>query len=398
MLFTSCNNKEHQAEEKPIYNTPTQASAQIASPVPTQKSNNTKETLESLEKEYEYFVGFNGVTSTKDTPKSANSPFSNSYGKMRSIITYNQETDTLYYTNFEKDNFLYSYKEDKSELLIEMPVNFPNYSNGNIYFLSNSENLPGYYDMWCGKLYKYNLENKTIELLFDQNVYNLSVYDDYLYFSEEIYLHGDDLAYKLGCEYFKYSISTGLIEKIGDLLPFFYGEYQLSFTPRDEDGLFAINLISDIDNINLTGYYYYTNHTWADGALCIADDKFWFKCTLGLVSINLNNGETKIYKGNDEKDKFSFDYMTGIENFAVLNGELYVTSNFRLFRYDYESDKFISINPEKGLIQFIGVYTDGEYIYSIKTDGLALSNNHTSEIIKFIPGSDGSFEEVVINK
>lgn len=398
LLFYGCD-KHEQNKGKPLYNANQQSVSENQSI--SGQIDNIKEANDIIEESNMFSPDFNGITPTRETPKGANSPFANisTYGTAP-ILSYDEESDTLYYVNYggrfnkEKDNYLYSYREGVRELLVEMPVNYPNYLNGYIYFISN-ENTSALYAFTPsrpeGKLYRYNIVERTLELLVDEKVYNLVVYEDYIYYttSPDGDYDDDGNYIQKGWENFRLSTTGGKPESIGEFLPFFYGEYQLR-QGLSEENLRFMELVSEDKAVRITGNFEY----FMEQTYCIGEDKFWFTYSENkkthLASIDLRNGETMTYQHDSDE---------GIFTYTVLNGELFALSgNFesKIVRYNSEDEAFITVDLSERHAQPVHILTDGEYVYVQYQINAAKLSDTQIFLTRLIPSGNGMYEEEVI--
>lgn len=398
LIVTGCN-KTTQTGEKPIYKTNTQSSSvdSTVSEAPAAKTDdNTK--INNL-----FNPDFKGITPSGTAPKAANSPFSNitPYG-MAPIITYDEAADTLYYVNFggrfnlKKDYFLYSYKDGDSRLLIDMPVNYPNYMNGSIYFTSN-EDIKALYAITSaqpeGKLYRYDVLDKSIELLVDENVFNLVVYEDYIYYTTSPFYEQDQAGNDItkGWENYRLPAGGGKPEPIGDLQPFFYGEYQLKRSKAKEGNLYYMELVSEDKTVRITGDYKFYDQTF-----CIGEEKFWFqysdKGKTTIASIDLRNGDVKTYQAY--QDGIYSDVMS----YTVLNGDLYAISKFIdenvILRFD--SNDISSFQLSSKAMQPFNLLTDGSYVYVQYQIASGDTSNWRLYLVRLVAREYGGYKEEVI--
>ena len=71
----------------------------------------------------------------------------------------------MHYANHGRDNYIYQLKDGVSTLLLEQETKFIQILKDNLYFLG--------YNMFDGlhtNLYKYNLESKKLETLFEADI------------------------------------------------------------------------------------------------------------------------------------------------------------------------------------------------------------------------------------
>ncbi|MDR0947913.1 MAG: DUF5050 domain-containing protein [Lachnospiraceae bacterium] len=368
-------------------------------------------TLETSQKEdlipeyYPYDVGYAGIKAADVPHKYGNTPFANfDFGDMDRNICYVQETDTLYYVDYawtdddycDPDNCLYSYKDGIRTLITNLPARYLNFWQGNLYFLSNS-NISLFYNnlglLTCGKLYKYEVATGEIELLLDEEIWDLNICDGYLYYCTSPNM--EDYVLINAGDYCRMNLENGESEKTY-LRPYFHGEYQLQVSP-DPEKLFcvALELTNGTETVRLLDYGWYREKA----NYCIAEGKLWFvhndeERNMAFSSMDLTTGDVITYQLSNinpdaRKDFFSEDERIEVRSIVSLNGVLYVTLNSYLFTYDTELEEMIPVEGEFDVpigTVFWGIenlYTDGTYIYGY-ADG-------RDSIVKFRKLEDGLF-------
>jgi len=394
ILISGCN-KDSSTDEKPVYNVQSDSiSVSSSDPCCSEENLSGHENV--------FNPDFKGVTITMQTPKIISSPFANMSNQ---IVSYDEETDTLYYANYqgrfgnEDDYYLYSFKDGKSELILEMPVNYINYYNGAVYFTSNEDILAlyGLYPLRPeGKLYKYNLFDKTIETLVEENVYNVIIYEDYIYYTTSPIVDNELKIIVGGRLHFRIPVSGGEPEYMDDLRRFFYGEYQIRETYNEEKG-FLLELVSEQKTERITGYI----KGGIDRNFCILENKLWFNYLEGtkhqIASVDLQTGETKIY-GN------GFDYGADF-TFVVLDNEIYACEQNKnaVYKYNEENNEFVfafGSDPERSPRErkpgAQAVLTDGKYIYALTLDSSGDFKDWRNNLIRLVPIGNEKFKEVVI--
>jgi len=86
----------------------------------------------------------------------------------------------LHYANHGRDNYIYQLKDGVSTLLLEQETKFIQIWKDNLYFLG--------YNMFDGlhtNLYKYNLESKKLETLFEADITWMFVNENGIYLNLE---------------------------------------------------------------------------------------------------------------------------------------------------------------------------------------------------------------------
>lgn len=389
LVTSSCAPSEPTAtspsSQEPVYNTPPVSTAPTATP--TAKSSDGRTTAEILTEDF--LVEFNGLARTEENPRYGNSPYDLFAGYTDPVSPYYDEVSGLvYFVNhgLEKDNFLYSYKDGVVEPVIEMPVNYPNFYEGYIYYISNDSvfDLYGHNAYPVGKLYRYNIADETIELVLDRNIWSVAIVGDFLYFRDEfIYNEGNfDLSQT---DTYRLALSGGEPENIGGFQPFFYGEYQLRFIASDKTDEYgtvygSLELVSENETVRLTQDVIYSEFI----KYYIEDDYLWMRGltedAYARISIYLPTGETRFYTHPWENTVSQ----------TVMNGELYMVNGSReIYKYNNSAEfseyDFVKIEMARGEVRHYNslqmLETDGKNLYAYANNSTK-GESHTSVFIR----------------
>ncbi len=318
-------------------------------------------------------IPFTGITINEKSPMRGDIA-SNSKYMLTNLSPICTDTSSLavYYANYGGDNYIYSYSDGKSELLIEMPGNFLNYWNGDLYFISNGKNLPelnAYF--YFGNLYKYNIKNKTTELVLDMKINYLTVNEKGIFFEG----NEDNVTQN----YFL-SFDGEKPVKLGLFVPLFYGEYQVS-SVFDDETYKGLGLVSkDAGHLFLPdddGFQTELNKT-------IVGDFFYYydNSDAKVHSLNFKTGQTESYSAsseyyitNDEDGEIhNFAEVTSIDgeeqpkfaDYSVMDNQLYVIryDNY-IYKYNTDEKMFIPVYKAEKLKYFLRLYNDGINLYAI---------------------------------
>jgi hypothetical protein len=397
LVFSSC---KFQIVQKPtsdqlFYNAPTQYS--VATP-------ETQEVIVTKPNEHTYYpydAGFTGIEVEDIEHIYGNNTFTNLTFKEPNPhgFCYAEEIDTLFYVNYAHPGvnpdpyYLYAYKDGVSTLIIEEAVNYINYWNGDLYFLTN-DNLTDLYTQGQyihGKLFKYNLKTKEKEQLLDEYIWDLSICDGYLYFRNSVALGESRIS-----EFYRMSLDSREPE-MTNYRPFFYGDYQLQFDPHPSNPrMGALELTNGIETIQILNYGFYKI---AFSEYCINKGVLWFQYTDAeakqqFASMDLTNGEVTTYHFKwDENLNIPF-LLTSFDNFTVLDGKLYVLFGGMMAIYD----------PQKEILVPIPEYTDNmilryyNVLCEIYTDGTSLYayDWNLQTVHKITPNDNGTYENELI--
>ncbi len=375
ILLSSCNKTENQSIDS-IKTT----------------DNNTEPSIEIPDDilEFDYDIGFTGVTPTSPSPKSGTNTANNKSNFVLSLVCSDEESGTVYYVNYGQDDYLYSYKDGKSELVLEMPVNYINYIDGDLYFLSNGKDMPDLYMFSPGALYKHNVENKTTELLLDEAITELIVNEKgfFFYIMEEPVRNDDGSTFTPATPYFMSFSDNTPIER-GLYSPRFYGEYQLKRSFKD--GIFKGFVLNENGNeiIILPPI-----NTFA--CECIVGDKLYFNNVADktINSLNLKTGELKIFYSKSEPYMIENGVMTDIidiADYTVIGEDLFaVTENNYIYKYDEALSIFVPVNEYNPFVDghkiYKKIFTDGVDLYAIRTE-----TGKEASLNRFYLGENGSW-------
>jgi hypothetical protein len=388
----------------------------------------TQETSEKIDIRPEYYpydAGYTGIEEEQVPHEYGNTPFANiNFGYMDRNICYVQEIDTLYYVDYapvddeygDPDNCLYSYKDGVRTMITNLPARYLSYWRGNLYFLVNSD-VNVFYSILgnaaCGKLYRYDIITGEVNLLLDEDIFDLNICDGYLYYrtapvhGEKVVIKNDPTAPGYEAvellstgDYCRLNLDNGISEKTY-LLPYFHGEYQLQISPDSTNiSLAALELTNGTETVRLLDYGLYRT----SANYCIAEGKLWFvhndeEKNRAFSSMDLTTGEVITYQlsniNSNVRDDFLWDEASiTVGSVVLLNGVLYADLNSNLFFYDTELEEMIPVEGEFDVsigTVFWGIrnlYTDGAYIYGY--------NDIRDIIVKFRKLDDGMYTGEII--
>jgi hypothetical protein len=163
--------------------------------------------------------------------------------------------------------------------------------------------------------------------------------------------------------------------------------------------LVALELTNGVETKRVLNYGYY-NYQFSE--CCIADDILWFKYydeegNDQYASMDLSNGEVTTYE-----NRFKWDETISaprlwdeLENFTMLNNQLYVLNGGRMGLYNTQKESFDLIRNY--LVDILGgnynglgrIYTDGTSLYAYD---LIRQTVH-----KVTPNEDGTYTEELID-
>jgi hypothetical protein len=411
-LLASCSsgNPTEDNRNVPVYNTPmpvvTSPPLNVQPPADTNPQPTPAGRVEDTAI-YEFISGFAGINTHVPSPKQHNSPLALIGGHMQlTVICYDYDTDTLYYINrrgestifnWENDSFLYSYKNGVNQVVVEMPVNFPVYHDGIIYFTSydNLNRLYGWTEWYPGGyIYTYTINTGSVELYVPTMAYGLIVYDDYLYFFTPCKYEGEVRI----SDRFRVPLAGGEPENTGELLPFYYGEYQLKLL-TDASGRQSLVLHSSQNTITVIEYHSLTDFPfWVDFRdgrfFCVYGDYLFFRYLAGWVKINLRNGASALLS-HFNKDGEQIRIMS----IVVLENETYVKMEGVLYKHNYENNVFEPINISNfDDFRFMqNLQTDGKHLYTTISGSGSRGGQVQNYIMQISRTEDGQYEGKIIN-
>ncbi|MCM1568978.1 MAG: DUF5050 domain-containing protein [Roseburia sp.] len=391
------------SEEKPVYNIPSSWEEKEINPDTGETNSNETENAslgnadsDKEDSEIEELLGealfadFKGV-GKHETGSTNTSDFM--HNAMSSIVCSDKQ-GTIYYVNYGtyEDNYIYSYRDGKRELLVDKICNFVNLYERSLYFLVSETPPDSLAFSWGGKLYRYDLDTKDTELLLDEKVCNLYVSDGVMYFCDELRADKDEKT--SGNEWYSMKIGDAMPEKMGRLLPFFYGDYQLAYSNGDNwiTGLVLTDGKEDIPVINET-YLRIYSYTIVGGKLWIS---FRTEENIPAVAaVNLADGTHKIYPGTYTSARKSMGNVG--YPFAIIDDRIYAQAGSMIVAYDESQGYFDILMFDQTMYE--GLYTDGEYLYGLAFYG-ELYGQRTNAIVRIKPNAaqitlDSNLREVI---
>lgn len=364
-LFCACSQSQNASEaEKPVYNTDVSKQASQENDEVTPEDSKTNKLILS-----DVFCEFSGVGDCVIKPQKT------LLTNQKSNIICSDGSGTVYYVNYGtyEDNYIYSYKDGSSTLLVDKIANFINYYDEKLYFLVDDKAPEALPWSWGGELYCYDLKTKETSRILEMSVYNLLVKDGVFYFCSELLPEGE------GNRWYSMSIDDSTPKEMGRMLPFFYGDYQLAYS--DDDEYCALTLVGNSEEIVLTNKGYFRNGTFS-----VQGDSLWVNVYEGnipaVARINLSDGTQKLYKAEKTTASgFDMNLTTGM-SFETINNTLYVVSNSTVFVYSEGGERFEPLLNNH--FNFSHIYSDAELLYAVRFDGAPYSY-HNNDILMINP-------------
>ncbi|MCM1568829.1 MAG: DUF5050 domain-containing protein [Roseburia sp.] len=400
-LVCSCGKSGEQAsEEQPVYHIPTSREETVQTSMESsvesgigdgESVEGTKDDTSDVEvfEGEAFFADFEGVGAYETTAANT-SDFRNA---IMSSIVCKDEQGTIYYVNYGtyEDNYIYAYKDGVSSLLVDKICNFINFYEDSLYFLV-SETPPDWLAFsWAGKLYRYDLASGETELVLDENVCNLYVADGRMYFCDELRVGSDEKVY--GGDWHSMKIGDARPERMGRLLPFFYGDYQLAYSEEEKIG--CLVLTDGEEDIPITRESYLGNNHYT-----IIGDTLWLSArteegTAAVAAVNLADGTHKWYPATAYTPSGGMMVTNIGLDYAIIDNRIYAVSQSGILAYDENQgcfDKFVFDSTA-----YTGLYTDGESLYGLACYGIPFEY-HTNGIVKITPNpEDGQIGQITLD-
>lgn len=257
------------------------------------------------------------------------------------------DNEDIYYVDVasDGDGYVYKYSDGKSELFLEMYAASLNVYDGYLWFVSPQEK-PDYSNIApvYGYVYKCSLEDKSVELVLEEDASNLQIINDGIY-----YVYGDtqtpygvyEIIDKTAKRLYK---GSSIIDYGGYWVEYrYYGDTRENILTNGEK---AFSILQD---------------AFPDYS-CIDGDFYYFQSSVTgtLTRLNLKTGEVLNLNHDDEvypKAGDGWDFRCW--DYTVLNGEIYFTG-YDAYLYKYDGEKYVKYD----LFALSYLYTDGKNIYA----------------------------------
>lgn len=271
----------------------------------------------------------------------------------KGIYYFCNSGDTVYFTNFNDNSYIYMLKDNESALVVEKSACCLNYYNGKLYFLS-SDFDPADSLRYRGQIYSFDFENNECRMLLDKDVTNMLVTDDGIYYLQlesesdnsstcsSWIMDFDGTAskrnYSSNIRYGKY-----VLEKNGA-----YDIGQDKFTADKENGFIAF----PADKKPLK--------------YCVYDNMFVTMSHGGIDFLDLRSGDIKAISDSEISALFMGE-DTALSDFTIIDNMVYITINSSvLIRKNMTTDEISLIPIQEMPGETISdLYTDGKRLYGV---------------------------------
>jgi len=325
---------------------------------------------EQVGKEWPYTLDFNGV-GEELIPTAKGNIYANFKGSLEEsyIICPDEKRGCIYYINYEKDDYIYQWKDGVSTLLVGMKARCLQLWNNELYFVADKTDddilMPAH-----GPIYCYNLDSSECRLVLDTN-------------ASKIFIDSDGIFY----EDFNPEDSTSITKRLEFNADVPYKEKY--FTCFSYDNYIIYDEFDDM----FEGFYIHNKKTGEKtflapmeyfGKLCVYDNYLTFRKSTYIYILDLITGEKKIYDLNDYDgltDRIEF-----ITDYIIVDNILYATVNISggIFTIDLKTEEITYIKSKNSAELYYILYAgDGKlYTYSFITNKLYefdfLGNNEFS--------------------
>lgn len=302
---------------------------------------------------------FTPITKTRDV-KYGNLPCNLNTIYMSGFICPDTENNILYFTDIGNTNHIFKKENGKITELVSQSGSYLNLWNGWLYYICDSKNpvgYSGYVSLKSGDIWRYNLETGENQLFYEGDIYSLIISD-----------YGIDFR-------------SGYMEKITDENGLETTTYNLDLYRIDFNGENLCKLMNGGENVvcygenilvNHNGYksfYNAENNTYTDilprNTYSHAINGDWFTYLDGtfteITALNLKTGEKRSFKSD------SVPYIYG---YVWVGDTLYASMDYGIIEITSNGAKAVRIAIEKGqsIVTAESIMTDGKYLYGLTTN------------------------------
>lgn len=316
--------------------------------------------LDSKEKQFSE----NELESIKINMRKSN--YSNSFNLKGSVpgkMCFIPETETLFYSD---NNGLFQKNGENIITLFYEPVMSINLAEGNLYFIIPDGDNHGRY----GKVYQMDLSSGKIICIIDDNVTNIAVYKDRIFYLKNEVSQFEDGTYMISTSYHKCDLNGENNEQVFD--------YTFSFQEN-------ICVSANGSAINIIDLASGTNSVIASETDMVSELSLFNNCiyyirtdnkTLNTTGVKINIADNSVTEYR-EKDVY-------FENYGFVNGNLclyehggsfYLENNGKLEKYNCTET-------------YSDIYSCGEKIYGLNMNGSLWELNFNNQNdIKTVSGN-----------
>lgn len=315
------------------------------------------------------FTGFTGIKDLSETPRIGNTQQNLTSCPAYCGIVCNDGESGVYYTALGYDNFLHRKKDGEDVVFLEKTVWGINIIGGHMYCIMNSakpvQNLPPYSH---GDIYRVDLKTGEMSLVLATRAKGLAAFENKLCF---IYDNGmNDTFYN---RVYEYELDNGGITPRDGAFLGFVGGYYVGFDEFGQNSC-LINA-STGEKLRYTGGNNVYNFT-VDGGYCYY--QVGGSC---LYRLDPENGEEIPMMPDGEYNSITIQYSESeheiitadglfIAGHCIVEGSAYLVFDRVAFRVSPDGATEIFLTPinDKGGWFYVGLFTDGEMLYSVKNN------------------------------
>lgn len=302
---------------------------------------------------------FTPIAKTRDV-KYGNLPCNLNTIYMSGFICPDTENDILYFTDVGNTNHICKKENGKITGLVSQSGSYLNLWDGWLYYICDSDNpvgYSGYVSLGSGDIWRYNLETGETQLFYEGDIYTLTVSD-----------YGIDF-------------HSGYVEKTTDENGLEVTTYKLDLYRIDFNGENLCKLMNGGENavcygenilVNHNGYKSFYNtesntytdilprntysHTINGDWLTYLDRTF-----TEITALNLTTGETRNFKNGS---------VPLIYGYVWVGDTLYASMDYGIIEITDEGAKAVRIAIEDGqsIVTAESIMTDGKHLYGLTTN------------------------------
>lgn len=260
-------------------------------------------------------------------------------------MCYVEETDTLFYSD---SHGLFQKNGDNIITLLDQSVISLNLADGFLYFIipdgDNDEGL-------CGKAYRMSLDSGKTECIIEDNISNMSVYKDEIFYLKTTVLEMEDDALSIATAFFKCALNGEESEQILDYFFLFENDLGVSVNEGSvkvkdlQSG--AINVVADEPNMT-SRLSIYKNCIYY-----IRTDRASLNTTAVKIGLS-DNSVTEYSKGG-----------AYLEDYGFIDGKLYLYEIGNGF-YTAENENAVKYECSEN---YTDIYSCGGKMYGLKSNG-----------------------------
>ena len=302
---------------------------------------------------------FTPITRTRDV-KYGNLPCNLNIIYMSGFICPDTGNDILYFTDLGNTNHICKKENGKITELVPQSGSYLNLWDGWLYYICDSENpvgYSGYVSLRSGDIWRYNLETGENQLFYEVDAYTLMISDYGIDFHSGNVEKSTD---ESGLETTTYKLDLYRIDFNGENLcklmnggenAVFYGE-NILVNHNGYKSFYNIESNTYTDILPRNTYSHTVNGDW----LTYLDRTF-----TEITALNLKTGEIRSFKS---------DSVPLIYGYVWVGDTLYASMDYGIIEISDKGAKAVKIAIEKGqsIVTAESIMTDGKHLYGLTTN------------------------------